>query len=51
MHEEESTPESEIEAPNGATEQPCAESESEENSVLSPEESLRAELAEAVEAR
>jgi len=51
MHEEESTPESEIEAPNGATEQPCAESESEESSTPSPEESLRTELAEAVEAR
>ncbi len=51
MHEEESTPESEIEAPNGATEHPCAESESEESPTLSPEESLRAELVEAVEAR
>ena len=51
MHEEESTPESEVEAPNGATEQPCVESESEEDSAPSPEELLRAELAEAVEAR
>ena len=42
MHEEESTPESEVEAPNGATEQPCAESESEESSAMSPEESLQA---------
>lgn len=51
MYEEESTPESEVESPNGSTDQPCAPSESEKASESSPEESLRAELAEAVEAR
>ena len=36
MHEEESTPESEVEAPNGATEQPCTESEAEESQRCLP---------------
>lgn len=53
MHEEEPTPESEPEPTNGAPDQPSAasDSESEQISALSPEESLRAELAEAIEAR
>ena len=53
MHEEEPTPESEAEPTNGAPDQPSAasDSESEQISALSPEESLRAELAEAIEAR
>ena len=49
MHEEESTPETEN--PDCGSEQPCADSESDEASGPSPEESLRAELAEAIEAR
>ncbi|MEO1598054.1 MAG: hypothetical protein AAFR78_05900 [Planctomycetota bacterium] len=48
MHEEEPTPESEVEPTNSAPDQPGAssDSESEEASALSPEETLRAELAE-----
>ena len=53
MHEEEPTPKSEVAPNSSAPDQPGAssDSESEEASTLSPEESLRAELAEAIEAR